>query len=480
MLLKDLKKENVFKYFFEISIIPRGSRNTQKISEYIVDFAKNKNLVYRCDEIGNVIIFKPATSGLENNPKVMFQAHLDMVAEKKPESKHDFLNDPLALEINGDFLFAKDTTLGADDGVGVAIMLAVLEDESIKHPALEAVFTIDEEIGMIGANALDCSALKSKYLINLDSEKEGEICVGCAGGASVKCTFNIEKEEFSKEMIEFSLSGFIGGHSGTTIHENKANAINVSGRILNALRQVFDINIISVVGGTKDNAITRDATVCFLFEGDSNKVISVINNTFNTIKNEYRMVEKKLKIEVKCSYKENVFALTSTLTENILDFLLLIPYGVINMSTSIEGLVETSANQGITDISTDNILCVISVRSSVKSRKEHVVSKIKTIVKNLNGNVVVEGDYPEWDFNEASTLTKEYRKHFIAISGYEPKVIAIHAGLECGYLLSKMPGLDIISVGPEIYSIHTTEEKLSISSTLRIYEIVKEVLKTLQ
>ncbi len=491
MVLDGLSPEKVFKYFEEICGIPHGSGNTKKISDYLVSFAKERNLRYIQDEYNNVIIYKAASCGYEASPVVIMQGHMDMVCEQTAGRNMDFLNEGLRLKKDGNIIYAEGTTLGGDDGIAVAYMLAVLDSDDAAHPALECVFTVDEEIGLLGAAALDCSALKGRILLNIDSEEEGKLLVSCAGGATVECVLPVQFENEAPDrdtVYCLKVEGVTGGHSGVEINKQGANAVKLLGRVLYELSADNDLRLMYLSGGNKDNAIPRNAYAYISIEKEA-ICQNILTDLEKTVRAEYAHTDSDIRIslctadmqmpEDKAEYK---YAMTKASTDKTLAALAGLPNGVMKYSQDIEGLVQTSLNLGVlkTDVSAKNISFSFSVRSSVGSEKSELISRMNCIMNGLGGTIKVSGEYPAWEFK------KESRLRDIMVSAYEelfndkPQVLAIHAGLECGIFSGKMEGLDCVSFGPDVENIHTTEEKLYIDSVERTWKYILEVLKKLK
>lgn len=467
----------VFQYFREISSIPRGSENNKGISDYLVSFAKDHGLEWIQDESLNVIIKKPATPGYEACPSLILQGHMDMVCEKTPDSDHDFLKDGLKLCIDNDYLYAEGTTLGGDDGIALAYALAVLSDDSVIHPSLEAVFTTDEEIGLLGAAALDAKHLTGKYMINLDSEAEDVLWVSCAGGLTADCRLPLEYEKQEGRKLTLTVKGLQGGHSGAEIDKNRVNADLLLGRLMYDLRKL-PFYTASMSGGLKDNAIPREAAAEIVTaEQDVYTIINEVKFLTEKYKNECRTNEPDLNIVVNQGEEKTYSVLTKDSCEKVLFFLLTAPNGIQNMSPNIEGLVESSLNLGIFSMNDNYAHFCYSVRSSLSSYKSFLSDKLELLVTHLGGQYGTSGDYPGWEYKKDSRLRSIYANAYRELSGREIKIQAVHAGLECGIIVEKLGDIDIIAVGPNMQNIHTTEERLSISSAIRVYEILIKVLK---
>ncbi len=467
--LTALQPERVFYYFEEIAAIPHGSGNTAAISEYCVAFAKKHGLVFVQDKLGNVIIKKAATEGYENHPTVIIQGHLDMVCEKAPDSAHDFEKDGLDLSVDGDWLCANDTTLGGDDGIAVAMALAILEAEDIPHPPLEVLFTVDEEIGLLGAAALDGAQIDGRLLINIDSEDEGVLTVSCAGGSRADITLPITWGNNSWNTYEITVDGLQGGHSGVEIDKGRLNANKVMGQFLSTLDTY---RIVRIGGGQKDNVIPRRATCVLASPTD----ITAFGEAFA----QQMRVESDpdLTLTVKYAPAEN-YAMTDESTGRVAEFLTTVPNGIVSMSREIDGLVQTSLNLGVLTTQKDAVKASIGLRSSVNAEKNALADRVAQVAETCGGSCESKGDYPAWEYQSDSRLRDTMCDVWEKLYGVNAKVIAIHAGLECGFLCEKLDGLDAVSIGPDMQDIHTCRERLSISSVARVYRYVCEVLKNL-
>lgn len=472
-VLDGLNPKRVFEIFEEICSIPHGSGNMEAISRYCVDFAKSKNLEYICDEHNNVIIFKNATPGYENSDAVMIQGHMDMVCQKEADIEFDFEKQGIVPYIDGDFVKAKGTTLGGDNGIAVAMAMAVLEDDSLQHPALEVVFTIDEEVGLIGASKIDCSSLKSKKMINIDSEDPKVVIVSCAGGCDVKAQIPLKREEKSGKCIKITLDGLKGGHSGAEIDKGRINADILAGRILNHLKINYDFDIISLNGGDKGNAIPKRCEIELLAD---ETVLAEAEKYLDVIKSELSDREKGF--VWKTEIKEGLYnVISSPETDKIIYVLSQVPDGVMQMSASINGLVETSLNLGVLQTKEDEMILHFMLRSNKRTPLVALEERLKTFLGIIECEVVSYGHYLPWEFKQDSDLQEICKQVYVEQLGYEPEIAAIHAGLECGMFADKMPGLDCVSIGPELIDIHTTEERLSISSVGEIYECLLKILE---
>ena len=475
--LAGLEPARVFDFFEEICGIPHGSRNEKFISDYLVSFAKERGLKYIQDEANNVIIFQDGTCGYEDHEPVILQGHMDMVCEKDASCPIDMATEGLDVTHDGRCVFAKSTTLGGDDGIAVAYALALLDDTSIPHPPLEVVITTDEEVGMLGASVVDLSELRGRTLINIDSEDEGVFTVSCAGGA--KATINMPEERRSVygPCIRLVVDGLKGGHSGVEINQNRANANKVMGEFMGRIQNLMPLCLTSFSGGAKDNAIPRSCQATMVAMGIG---LERIND-----------IAQKLQDEVRATYDEpdatvQAFdvdalggnALTTECTAKVIAMLNSVPNGVQKMSADIEGLVQTSLNLGIAKLGKGMSL-TFSVRSSVNAEKQELLQKLRDLADFYGAAYSQMGEYPAWEYKADSKLRDLMVKTYADMFGKEPEVVAIHAGLECGLLSEKLPGLDCVSIGPQMHDIHTSREKLEIASTERTWKFLLEVLKAL-
>lgn len=479
-VLNSIDYKGIFKFFEEICGIPHGSKNNKEISDYLISFAKSRGLECHQDEYLNVVIVKEATKGYEDKPTVIIQGHMDMVCEKRPEIEHDFIKDGLELVIDGDFIHANGTTLGGDDGIAVAYALAILDDDSLIHPRLEVVVTTDEEIGMDGAAGLDTSSLQGKYFLNIDSEEEGILLSSSAGGLTGTCTIPLEFEEKEGSTYQINISGLQGGHSGAEIHKNRTNASLLMGRLLFDLGKKLSYSLVEVNGGLKDNTIPRESTAKVLIKDKDKELLKeTMDSLTGDYTNELKTSEPGLKVELELLDEKKAKVLNEKTYKNVMTMLLYTPNGVQAFSSDIEGLVESSLNLGILSMEDDKIIFSYSVRSSLSSYKRFLSDKLENLAKLLGGTYIARGDYAAWEYKKDSklrdTLVKVYKEDY----GEEPKIEAIHAGLECGLFAGKMKDLDLISFGPDMYDIHTPDEKLSISSAKRVFDFLVHSLEAL-
>lgn len=467
--LVNLRPERVFHYFEEICAIPHGSGDTAKISDYCVDFAKSHGLEYIKEEIGNVIIKKKGTSGKENRPAVILQGHLDMVCEKAADLDFDFTKDSLNIDLDGDFVFARGTTLGGDDGIAVAMCLAVLEDKSLSHPPIEVLFTVDEETGMYGAKSLDGCLLSGRQLINIDSEEEGIFTVSCAGGVRAELILPLKSEDNDEPCFKITVDGLIGGHSGVEIHKNRLNANKTAAAFLSTLDS---FRLVSINGGMKDNAIPVLCDIVIAASED------ITDKARNFAKNNATETDPGLKITVNQTEKQEK-CFTAEDTVRAVEFLNGVPNGTVKWSDNIENLVETSLNLGVLTTEEGGISASFALRSSVNEEKMKLLDTLGEYVKKFGGEMRSEGHYPAWEYRKDSSLRDAMCRVYEQMTGKAPQVVAIHAGLECGLLSEKLPGLDAVSIGPNMYDIHTCRERLSVSSVERVYNYIVKLLETI-
>ena len=475
--LAGLEPAAVFSYFEEICAIPHGSKNTKAISDYLVDFAKAHDLRYIQDESNNVILFGEGTCGMEDHEPVILQGHMDMVCEKDDDCPIDMATQGLDIAHDGHSVFAKGTTLGGDDGIAIAYSLALLADKSIPHPPLEVIITVDEEIGMLGADVIDLSMLKGRKLINLDSEEEGIFTVSCAGGATATISLNVERRAVYGPCIRLSVDGLQGGHSGAEIHKNRANANKVMGEFMSRVQKLMPLCLTSLSGGAKDNAIPRSCSATMVAMGT---YLERINGVAEALQAEIREQYDEPEVTIQAFDVDALGgnALTTESTATVIALLCAAPNGVQAYSPDMPELVQTSLNLGIAKLG-EHFTATFSVRSSVNQEKEELLSQLKTLADFNNAVYTQMGEYPAWEFKKDSvlrdTMVETYRQMF----NTEPQVLAIHAGLECGLLGEKLPGLDCVSIGPQMHDIHTSRERLEIASTERVWKFLLEVLKAL-
>lgn len=479
MNLIGLNPERVWHYFEAISAIPRESGNEKAVSDYLVKVAQTLNLKHVQEPCNNVIIYKPASAGYENAPRVILQGHMDMVCVKDADSDHDFDNDPLKLFTDGDWLGAEGTTLGGDNGIAVAMALAILEDQQLAHPALTVLITVAEETGMDGAIALNGELINGDILINLDSEEEGVVLASNAGGVNVDVNLPITtcKNNYANSY-KITIDGLKGGHSGMEINKHRANAIKLMGRLL---QQLSTLNgaVFNIAGGSKMNAIASDSHVFYATDADVASVMQQLAIIEEQFKEELQVADSGVKISFeRCENASEVFDEDSQ--KGLIALLLLTPYGVQTMSASIEGLVESSNNLGVLSYIDGQVVLVNALRSSVKSLKEKMCLQIYTLANLIGGSTKRHADYPEWSYKVNSPIRDLMIQTYHEMTGQTLDVQAIHAGLECGLLREKLGDLDMISLGPNMHEVHTPRERLSIGSTERVYHFLVEVLKRIK
>ena len=484
MQLENLKPQSVFKYFSEISKIPRGSGNEKQISDYLVNEGKRLGLEAIQDDALNVVIKKKATPGYENSPIVIIQGHMDMVCEKNKGTEHDFEKDPIKLRVDGDYLYATDTTLGADNGIAVAMGMALLASTDIPHPALEVVFTSDEEESMNGAMKLNGDLFKGQYIINIDSEEEGTITVSCAGGVTAIVTIDkAYKDVDSKVAYIIDIKGLLGGHSGMEINKQRANSNVLMGRVLNHLVNHVNMNVdlVSVSGGAKNNAIPREAEAVILVDkNDEAKLEQELDNILKVFKNEFKTSDPNIQLLSKKSDDNYDKALIDEVRDNYIAVTNLMPAGIQTMSMDIEGLVESSTNLGVIHNNDDAIVFEFATRSSVKSLKDVINSKMTLLCNRLGVKLELEDDYPEWEYAKDSKLEQICVDTYEEVTGKKPHITAIHAGLECGLLLDAIKGAQAVSIGPNLFDVHTPNEHLDIKSTERTWDYLLAILKNIK
>lgn len=476
--LAGLEPAAVFGYFEEICAIPHGSRNTKQISDHLAAFAKAQKLAYVQDALNNILIFKPGTPGYEDHAPVILQGHMDMVCEKDADCPIDMDKQGLDITHDDTLIWAKGTTLGGDDGIAVAYAMALLASHDIPHPPLEVIITVDEEIGMEGATGVDLSCLKGRTLINLDSEEEGIFTVSCAGGARGTIRLPLNRRAVYGPCVKLTVEGLQGGHSGVEIHKNRANANKVMGEFLHRVQQLMPLCITGIKGGSKDNAIPRACEVTLVAMGSH---IERINDVARKLQEEIRENFDEPQAVVRGDDVDALGgnALSTQDSARVISLLQAAPNGVQSWSQDIAGLVQTSLNLGVVELSGENLRMVFAVRSSVNAEKRELLAKLKGLAEMFEGSYSEMGDYPAWEYRKDSplrdTMVAIYREMF----GAEPEVVAIHAGLECGLLSEKLPGLDCVSVGPNMHDIHTSRETLEIASTERTWRFLLEILKAL-
>ena len=475
--LAGLEPAAVFSYFEEICAIPHGSRNTKMISDYLVAFAKQHDLKYIQDADHNVILFGEGTCGMEDHAPVILQGHMDMVCEKDADCSIDMAVDGLDIAHDGSFVFAKGTTLGADNGIALALAMAILADKTIPHPPLEVIITTDEEIGLLGAASVDLSALKGRTLINLDSEGEGVFTVSCAGGCTATISLPVERRAVYGPCIRLVVDGLQGGHSGGDIHLNRGNANKIMGEFMSRIQKIMPLCLTSLAGGAKDNAIPRSCQATLVAMGiHLERINDIAQQLQDEVRENYNEPEAVIQAFDVDALGGN--SLSTESTAKIIGLLCAAPNSVQTWSKDIEGLVQTSLNMGVIKLG-ERFSATFSVRSSVNSEKVELLEQLKKLAEMFEGSYSEMGAYPAWEYKKESHLRDVMVETYRNLFGKEPKVEAIHAGLECGLFSEKIPDLDCISIGPQMYDVHTSRERLSIASTERTWTFLREVLKNL-
>ncbi len=479
--ISHLEPKNVFGFFEELCQIPHGSRNLQQISDYFVKFAKERNLEYIQDDALNVVIKKPASYGYENCPPVIIQGHMDMVAVKKPDCQKDLKVEGITPLTDGEYVWADGTSLGGDDGIAVAYALAILDSDTIKHPALEVIITTDEEIGMEGAIALDGSNIQGRMMLNIDSEEEGDLLVSCAGGLRVTSHLSVEREMKKGKKYSLSIEGLLGGHSGVEIHKERGNANCLLGRLLYELQEVSNVCVITAKGGAADNAIPRNASMeCLVSSESEEDFLQTICAFEKEVKRELSAKDSGFFVKMEALGESEENGLNNASTLKMAYLLMSVPNGVCAYSADIEGLVQTSLNLGILDLKDDELILQFAVRSSLESEKNLLAKKVEIVTKLVGGYAVVSSEYPGWAYKEDSFLREHMKKIYKEMYGKDLNIVAIHAGLECGIFAGKLEGLDCVSFGPNMTDIHTTEERMEVASVQRTWEFILKVLETMK
>ena len=476
MTLQELTKDRLFYYFSELAKIPHGSRNTKQISDYCASWAKEHGFEYHQDELNNLIVIKEASDDRQDDEPIILQGHLDMVCEKADGIVKDMSSEGLDLYVDGDYLKARGTTLGGDDGIAVAMIMALFEDDSISHPRLEAVFTVDEEIGMLGAADIDVSPLKGHTMLNIDSEVEGVFTVSCAGGVVATCHIPFKTCKQEADAFSINIYGLTGGHSGIEIHKGRASSNKVMAKILKQLEERLEYRLVSVDGGLKDNAIP--VATCAVIEADTEleKLAEAVKQIAEPIAIQYKETDPEMKVDVSI-VRASVSPMTQEDTGKIVDALYSLPEGVQVMSPYIEGLVQTSLNMGILKTDGGCVEMSYCVRSSVDEEKKQLVETLRSMCQKTGGELKLSGDYPGWQYRKESPLRERMIALYKEQYGEAPVIEAVHAGVECGLFAGKIPDLDCVSYGPNLLEIHTYRESMSISSAKRVYEFTKGIVE---
>lgn len=481
-ILDELEPKSVFHFFEDLCQIPHPSYKEKAISDYLVQFAKDRNLEVYQDDIYNVIMIKEATPGYEDQEPIILQGHMDMVCEKNPGVEKDMDKEGLDLEIRDGYVWAKGTTLGGDDGIAVAYALALLDSDTLQHPRLEFVCTVSEEVGMDGAHAIDVSPLKGHTLLNMDSETEGSVLAGCAGGGTMHATLPIQREGCDWDRVMVHIHGLAGGHSGADIHLGKATSKELMGRTLRKAYYTTDIRLVSFENGSKDNALSREGFVVLAVK-DVEAFNQAITSLEKEVQEEYASVDPNIQFSIE--EPEVVAGVATTLdpldlmsTCKVISLLTSLPQGIQRMSHDVEGLVETSLNWGVATLSIRNLKMKASLRSSVTTAFNALVEEVSWIVQSYGANCELKGKYPAWQWVKESKLRDKMSSIYKEMFGKDLVIEAIHAGVECGLLAEKIPNMDAISMGPNIIDIHTPNEHLDIASTQRMWDFIVRIIET--
>ena len=471
MVCENFTHPKLMKFFEEISAIPRASYHEEKISEYLVNFAKARGLEYYCDKVGNVLINMPASCGRENEDPILFQGHTDMVCEKNEGVEHDFSKDPLKLYEKDGWLRAKGTTLGADNGVAVAVMLALLDGAAESHRAMQCLFTVSEEVGLDGAKEFDYSRIYARKMINMDSADETLITAGCAGGLRSNLEIPVCREDTDGNALKISIKGLFGGHSGEDIHRGRANANKLMGRVLAAcLSECEDLRLVNVSGGTKENAIPRESEAIVMCK-DTEAVRKIANRISREIKEELCADDKAFTLKIE-QLDKHCEVMTADSTQKVIFFLSAVANGVFERSSELSGIVEYSRNLGIVSTDKNKFEAVLNTRSARDSQIDCSVIEIDLYAKQLSGSSNHYNRYPGWVYAESSEIRDEYAKAYKALFGKTPEVEVIHAGLECGIIKSAIPDMDMISCGPIVVNLHSPDEALNLASFKRFFDVI--------
>ncbi len=482
-VINNIEPKEVFNFFEELSNIPRGSGNEKGVSDYLAAFARKRGLEVIQDKALNIIIKKPAFLGYEDAPTVVLQGHMDMVCEKNNDTVHDFEKDPIRLKIEGDYIYADGTTLGADNGIAVAYALALLDSKDIPHPALEVLITTEEETGLVGAMAINPEDIKGRILLNLDSEEEGQFLVSCAGGVRNNVILPIKYEEAAPtwETYELKVRGLKGGHSGMDIIKQRANSNKLAGRVLSSMMDSFDFRLVALNGGSKTNAIPREMDAVFKINTSLEEELkSFVAEWQKILFNEYKAVDEHISITIEKITNNNHKVFDKETTHKAVKLLYLIPNGIKTMSNDIKGLVQSSTNLGVVITTSDSVEFHSAVRSSVGSLKEDIVKETTYLAEAFGAKITCQAGYPEWQYDPVSKIRTLCQEVYKNLTGGEAEIVAIHAGVECGLFKEKFEDMDMISFGPNLYDVHTPKEHMSISSVRNIWLFLKELLKAIK
>jgi len=476
-ILDHLEPASVFRFFEDLCSIPHGSGNPDAVCRYCEEFAAARDLAFHRDGADNVIIIKPAAPGYENAEPLILQGHLDMVCVKDPDCGIDFEKDGLDLAVEGDWVYARGTTLGGDDGIAVAMIMAILDAKDLKHPRLEAVFTTDEEVGMLGASALDVSPLRGRRLLNLDGG-ENVLTVGCAGGVLANCVLPVSRTPAEGLSVSVTVDGLAGGHSGVEIDKGRGNSNRLMGRLLDELRRALPLRLTGLRGGLKDNAIPLMTEACLVIDPrDADRATAEAEAFGRLLKAEYAASDANVRVTLQKNGTYTGPALTPEDTEKAIALLTVFPNSVQEMSREIPGLVQTSLNLGVVTLEETELRATFCVRSNMGSQKEMLKRQLEILTGLLGGSIHFSGDYPAWEYRSDSPLRGLVARFYREQYGRKPRITAVHGGLECGILSAKLPGLDCVSLGPALQNIHTTGERMSVSSVQRLWKLLTAVLE---
>ena len=478
-----LEPRRLWQYFSEISQIPRESGNENGMRKYLLSFAKDHGIEALADRCGNVVMRMEATKGFEKVPSVALQGHMDMVCVKDEDVEHDFTKDPLKLQRNGDLLSAVGTSLGADNGIAIALILDLFSDPDAKHGPLEAIFTVSEETGMNGAFGLDATLIKSRKLLNLDSEEEGIFYIGCAGGVEINATLPVEWEQVPADYEQWDLvvSGLLGGHSGAEIGKQRANAISCVTRYLHTLNSESSVMLVHIDGGTKRNVIPSMCKASFLIPSqDHDKAISLAKEVLKDIKSEYSVSDPHISLSVSPSGRTVDSATSHAQSRKLINAVYITPHGVDRVSMTIKGLVETSSNLAVIKLHEDQFEITTSHRSSILSSRDYITKRTVAALETSGARCTLQNPYPSWTPDPKSPLAGFCSQAWQAYTGKPAEITAIHAGLECGIINSLVPGMDSLSLGPDLKGVHSTKETVSVSSTARVAAFLRHLLVTIQ
>ena len=477
-VLSGLEPQAVFGFFESLCAIPRGSHHTGAVSMYLETFARQRGLRCRRDELNNVIVWKDAAPGYEDAPVVMLQGHMDMLIEKERECPRNTDQEGLDIFVEGDEIGAHGTTLGADDGIGVAMMLAVLDDDRVLHGPLECVFTADEEVGMQGVRGLNVSDLKARFMINLDSLEERVFTVSCAGSTRVVSTLPVGRAPFEGTVCALMVDGLVGGHSGEDIHRGRANANRLMGRALMEIMDKTELRLLTVSGGAKDNTIPRDAAALISVK-DLAAAKAAAQALAETLENEYRAAENKIRVRL-FPTRSHFVPMDGESTRRAATFLFCAPNGVQMMSAEVPGLIQTSLNFAQVYTEDDDVVSRFMIRSSINSQAEETARRVMALTRALGGTATIPSTYSAWQYRPHSHLRDVMTDAFRTVYGAEPRIAAQHASLECGIFSGKIPDLDCISIGPDVVNVHTPRERLKVASTWRTWALLRETLRRLK